>query len=77
MDTFADICHKNVLNFYTSHCFSGIREHLFFEALSNKCFRLLTKHGTTIRTGITCKKIPCYIRDSSCRWFFLKKAKIF
>ena len=24
-------------------------------------------HGTIIRTGITCKKIPCYMRDSTCR----------
>ena len=34
-------------------------------------------HGTIIRTGITCKKIPCYMRDSTCRWFIIKKAKIF
>ena len=23
-------------------------------------------HGTITRTGITCKKIPCYMRDSTC-----------
>ena len=34
-------------------------------------------HGTIIRTGITCEKIPCYMRDSACRWFIVKKAKIF
>ena len=34
-------------------------------------------HGTIIRTGITCKKISCYMRDSACRWFIVKKAKIF
>ena len=34
-------------------------------------------HGTIIRTGIICKKIPCYMRDSACRWFIVKKAKIF
>ena len=34
-------------------------------------------YGTIIRTGITCKKIPCYMRDSACRWFIVKKAKIF
>ena len=33
-------------------------------------------HRTLIRTGITCKKIPCYMRDSACRWFIVKKAKI-
>ena len=35
------------------------------------------KYGIIIRTGITCKKIPCYMRDSACRWFNAKKAKIF
>ena len=34
-------------------------------------------NGTIIRTGITCNEIPCYMRDSACRWFIVKKAKIF
>ena len=34
-------------------------------------------HGTIIRIRITCKKIPCYIRNSGCRWFILKKLKCF
>ena len=39
------------------------------------------EHGTIIWTGITCKKTPCfltccYMRDSACRWCFLKKAEI-
>ena len=34
-------------------------------------------HKTVIRTGITSKKIPCYMRDSACKRFFIKKAKIF
>ena len=33
--------------------------------------------GTIIRTGITCKKIRCYMGDSACRWFIAKTAKIF
>ena len=33
--------------------------------------------GTTIQTGITCRKIPCYMRNSACWWFIVKKAKIF
>ena len=37
----------------------------------------LYQHWAIIRTGITCKKIPCYVRDSDCRWFIVKKAKIF
>ena len=34
-------------------------------------------HGTIIRTWITCKKIPCYIRDSACRWLIVENTKIF
>ena len=34
-------------------------------------------HGIIIRKGITCKKIPCYMRDSACRWFIVKKPKMF
>ena len=39
-------------------------------------FKLLTDlsaNGTIIRTKITCKKIPCYMRDSACRWFIVEK----
>ena len=39
--------------------------------------RSMCKHGTIIRTGITCKKIPCYMRDSACRWFIVENTKIF
>ena len=35
------------------------------------------EHGTIIRTRITCKEIPCYMRDSACRLFIVKKAKYF
>ena len=34
-------------------------------------------HGTIIQTGKTCKKIPCYMRDSACRWLYVKNVKIF
>ena len=30
-------------------------------------------HETMTRTCITFKKITCYIRDSACRWFIVKK----
>ena len=30
-----------------------------------------------IRTGRICKKIPFYMRDSACRWFIVKNAKLF
>ena len=39
------------------------------------CFWHLN-HGIIIRTGMTRKKIPCYMRDSACRWCIVKKAKI-
>ena len=37
----------------------------------------LNDSGTIIRTGITCQKIPHYIRDSACRWRNVKNGKIF
>ena len=38
---------------------------------------ILSVHGAIIQTGITCKKVPCYMLDSAYRWFIVKKAKIF
>ena len=37
----------------------------------------ILNHGIIMRTGITCKKISCYMGDSACRRFIVKKAKIF
>ena len=34
-------------------------------------------HGTIVWTGIICKKIPCYLGDSACGWFIVKKVKYF
>ena len=34
-------------------------------------------HETIIGTGITCKKIPCYMRDSARWWLIIENAKIF
>ena len=34
-------------------------------------------HRTVTRTGIRCKKIPCYMRDSACKWLMVKNVKIF
>ena len=33
-------------------------------------------HGTIMRTGITCQKIPCYMHDLACWWFFVKIKKL-
>ena len=30
-------------------------------------------HGTAIQTGMKCKKIPCYVPHSACRWRIVKK----
>ena len=52
----------------------------FIKCLKSKKKKLAVTsfyHGTIIRTGITCKKIPCYMRDSACRWFIVKVAKLF
>ena len=40
-------------------------------------FLNVSNHETIIQKGITCKKIPYYMRDSACRWFIVKKAKKF
>ena len=29
-----------------------------------------------IRTGISCSKISCYMRDSACRWLIVENSKI-
>ena len=34
-------------------------------------------HGKKIRTGIACKKIPCYVSESACKWLFVKQAEKF
>ena len=36
---------------------------------------IMSDHGTIIRTGITCKKIPCYMCGSACRWLLSNKLK--
>ena len=43
------------------------------------CFWRLVfpEHETIIWTGMTCKKIPCYMHNSACRWFIVKNDKIF
>ena len=38
---------------------------------------IMSNHGTIIRTGITCKKIHCYMRDSAYGWFIAENPKIF
>ena len=34
-------------------------------------------HGTMLQTGITCKKISCYMCDSASRWFIANYVKHF
>ena len=50
------------------------KRHTYVNTLSqNSCWN----HVTIIQTGITCKEILCYMSGSACRWFVVKKAKIF
>ena len=35
------------------------------------------KPKTIILTEIPCQKVPCYMRESSCRWHIVRNAKIF
>ena len=60
---------------YFIYClFQGLKKPLKIKILPQKSRH---NHRTIIRTGITCKKIPSYMRDSACRWFIVKKAKMF
>ena len=53
--------------------------------LNNKISRLLERplriayadHGTIIWMGKTCKKVFCYMRDSTCRWLIVENVKYF
>ena len=44
---------------------------LLFNSYSQ--YKSLVAPWNYIRTDITCKKIPCYMRDSDCRWFIVEK----
>ena len=52
-------------------------EYLRTTAFENDEIIFHSHHGTIIRTGITYKKIRCYMRDSACRCFIVKKGQIF
>ena len=43
----------------------------------DKIMAAVLKGGTIMRTRITYKKIHCHKRYLACRWFIVKKAKIF
>ena len=45
------------------------------DSIKLNCYQ--QKDVRSFLTGITCKRIPCYMRDSACRCFIVKKAKIF
>ena len=57
--------------------FENIKQRSKQNYFSEKLLRFKYNHGSITRTGITSKKIPCYMHDSACRWFIVKKAKIF
>ena len=45
--------------------------------LEGYCSPFRLDYGTITRTGITCKKIPCYMHDSAPRWLIVENVKIF
>ena len=55
---------------------SAIAPYIEYIKIRLETFHLIM-HGTIIRAGITCKKIPCYMRNSACSWFSVEKAKNF
>ena len=38
---------------------------------STEVLHNLSDYETIIQTGITCKKIRCYMRDLACKWFIV------
>ena len=59
---------KNFFSKYDQICMKlQIWSNLLKKSLmENFVFCAVLDHGTLIQRGITCKKIPCYMRDSGC-----------
>ena len=49
----------------------------FISPIKNLRANVLFNHGSITPTGITYKKISCYMRDSACRWVIVENAKIY
>ena len=47
------------------------------EQIKSSLLLTVSQHRILMQTGITCKKIPCYMRDSACRWLIVENPKIF
>ena len=47
------------------------------EQIKSSLLLTVSQHRTLMQTGITCKKIPYYMRDSACRWLIVENPKIF
>ena len=67
-------CKKNLNANFVSE---GSYEKRINKSIISNFHSIYSPHGTIIQTGITCNKIPCYMRNSSCRCCIVKKAKIF
>ena len=61
----------------TQNSFVPFFLHLSFHSSVSREARIILQHGNIIRTGATCKKINCYMRDSAWRWFTVKEVKIY
>ena len=58
---------------FISGCTHVFKKFSCFSAFTN----FTSHHGTIIESGITCKKICCYVHDSACRWLMVESTKIF
>ena len=45
--------------------------------MENKKVVSKNEHGAIIRRGVTCKKVHCYMRDSTCSCSIVEKGMIF
>ena len=73
------VCVASLL-FFRSSCWSYHNCNLWIQIKCkeiNKQIYIYSQHGKIMRTGIACKKIPCYMRKSACRSFIVKQGKIF
>ena len=64
--------YKYAFNFWNIFSFKNLDKYYNLYKKSN-----IMLHGNIIGTGITCKKIHCYIHGPVCRWLIVENAKIF
>ena len=64
--------YKHAFNFWNIFSFKTLGKYYNLYKKSN-----IMLHGNIIGTGITCKKIHCYMHGPAFRWLIVENAKIF